>query len=77
MNIKVLEMSWCSKKKWKAKTEETIKELGINVNIEIIGDMQKMMALGVMRTPALIIDDEVVLQGRIPKKEEIKRLLQK
>ena len=53
------------------------KELGINVNIEIIGDMQKMMALGVMRTPALIIDDEVVLQGRIPKKEEIKRLLQK
>ncbi|HEL2806975.1 TPA: thioredoxin family protein, partial [Clostridioides difficile] len=29
------------------------------------------------RTPALIIDDEVVLQGRIPKKEEIKRLLQK
>ena len=77
MNIKVLEMSCCSGGKLQAIIEETIKELGINVNIEIIGDMQKMMALGVMRTPALIIDDEVVLQGRIPKKEEIKRLLQK
>ena len=59
MNIKVLEMSCCSGGKLQAITEETIKELGINVNIEIIGDMQKMMALGVMRTPAHIIDDEV------------------
>ena len=65
------------KKQYLLQSNQKIKELGINVNIEIIGDMQKMMALGVMRTPALIIDDEVVLQGRIPKKEEIKRLLQK
>lgn len=77
MNIKVLEMSCCSGGKLQAITQETIKELGIEVNIEIIGDMQKMMALGVMRTPALIIDDKVVLQGRIPKKDELKKILQK
>lgn len=77
MNIKVLEMSCCSGGKLQAITEETVKELGINANIEIIGDMQKMIALGVMRTPALLIDDKVVLQGRIPKKDEMKNILQK
>lgn len=30
-----------------------------------------------MRTPALVIDEQVVVQGRIPKKDEIKKLLQK
>ena len=57
--------------------EETVKELGIKANIEIIGDMQQIMALGIMRTPALIIDDKVVVQGRVPKKDEIKKLFQK
>ena len=33
--------------------------------------------LGIMRTPALIIDDKVVVQGRVPKKDEIKKLFQK
>ena len=49
----------------------------IGANIEIIGDMQQIMALGIMRTPALIIDDKVVVQGRVPKKDEIKKLFQK
>ena len=36
-----------------------------------------MMALGIMRTPALIIDDKVVVQGRVPKKDEIKKIISK
>lgn len=77
MNIKVLEMSCCSGGKLQAIIEETVQELGIKANIEIIGDMQKMMELGIIRTPALIIDNKVVLQGRIPKKDEMKKILQK
>ena len=39
--------------------------------------MPKIMSYGVMRTPALVIDEKVVLQGRIPTNEEMKELLQK
>lgn len=35
------------------------------------------MEYGVMRTPALVVDEKVVVQGRIPKKDEIKKLLEK
>ena len=35
------------------------------------------MEYGVMRTPALVINEKVIVQGRIPKKDEIKKLLQK
>ena len=77
MDIKVLERACCGGKKLQSIVEETVKELGIKANIEIIGDMLQIMALGIMRTPALIIDDKVVVQGRVPKKDEIKKLFQK
>ena len=36
---------------------------------------ERMAALGVMRTPAVVFDGRVVLSGRIPKAEEVRRLL--
>lgn len=77
MNIKILGMGCSNCKKLQAVTEESVKELGIKANIEKVEDMPKILAYGVMRTPALVIDEQVVLQGRIPQKEELKKLLQK
>jgi small redox-active disulfide protein 2 len=37
--------------------------------------VERMAALGVMRTPAVVVDGKVVLSGRIPKPEEVRRLL--
>lgn len=77
MNIKVLGMGCCNCKSLYAVAEEVAKELGIDYTIEKIEKIDKIMAYGVMRTPALVIDEKVVLQGRIPKKEEMKKLLNK
>ena len=77
MNIKVLGMGCCNCAKLKEVTDEAVRELGISATIEKIEDMAKIMEYGVMRTPALVIDGQVVMQGRIPKKDEIKKLLQK
>lgn len=76
MNIKVLGMGCCNCKNLYAVAEESAKELGIDYTIEKVEDMAKIMEYGVMRTPALVIDEKVVLQGRIPKKDEMKKLLQ-
>ena len=64
-------------RKLKEITEEAVKELGIEATIEKVEDMSKIMSYGVMRTPALVVDEKVVVQGRIPKKDEIKKLLKK
>jgi len=77
MNVKILGMGCSNCKKLKAVAEEAIKELGIEATIEKVEDMPKIMSYGVMRTPALVIDEKVVLQGRIPTNEEMKGLLQK
>lgn len=75
MNIKVLGMGCCNCVKLYENTQDAVKDLGIEANIEKVEDMAKIMEYGVMRTPALVVDEKVVVQGRIPKKDEIKELL--
>ena len=77
MNIKVLGMGCCNCVKLYENTQDAVKDLGIEANIEKVEDMAKIMEYGVMRTPALVINEKVIVQGRIPKKDEIKKLLQK
>lgn len=50
-------------------------EAGIAHEIEKVTDINKMMELGVMMTPALAIDGEVKSVGKVLSVEEIKKLL--
>lgn len=77
MNIKILGMGCKYCKELYSITKESTEELNIEVDIEKIEDMKKIMEYGVMRTPALVIDEKVIMQGRIPKKEELKEILRK
>ncbi|MDI6902969.1 MAG: thioredoxin family protein [Methanocellales archaeon] len=60
----------------KRNVKEALKELGIDADVEKVSDFAKMMEYGIMMTPALIIDNEIKCQGRIPSAEEIKEWLQ-
>lgn len=77
MNIKILGMGCKYCKDLYALTKEAIEELAFDAKIEKIENMQEIMKYGVMRTPALVIDEKVIMQGRIPKKEELKEILRK
>ena len=54
-----------------------IKTLGIDAEVIKIEDLAEITAHGVMMTPALAIDGEVVILGRVPTVGEIERLLQR
>jgi len=54
---------------------EVVKELNLNVKIVKITDIQEIMMYDIMSTPALVIDEKVVIKGRIPSTSEIKELL--
>lgn len=73
--IKILG-SGCSKcmKLYQA-TEETAKSLGLDYTIEKVTDITQIMTYGVMMTPALVVDGEVKVVGRVPNADEIKKML--
>ncbi len=58
-----------------ALTEQAAKELGISYEMSKVTDLKQIMALGVMATPALAVNGNLKLAGRVPTVEEIKRLL--
>ncbi|WP_340122454.1 thioredoxin family protein [Methylobacter svalbardensis] len=58
-----------------ANAEAAAKELGIDYEIEKITDIGKITDMGVMMTPALAINDTVVLSGKTSSPEEIKTIL--
>ena len=50
-------------------------DLGMEYEIEKVTDLRKIMGFGVMLTPALVVDGEVKVAGRVPEIDEIKRML--
>jgi small redox-active disulfide protein 2 len=52
---------------------ETVKETGVTAEIGKVDKINDIMNYGVMITPALAIDGKVVVAGRIPSKDEIKK----
>ncbi|WP_129596613.1 thioredoxin family protein [Anaerophilus nitritogenes] len=78
MNIKILGTGCMNCKKLEENTREAVKQLGLeNVTIEKVEDIPSIMKYGVMKTPALVVDEQVKVMGKVAKTDEIKKLIQK
>ncbi|OPY46718.1 MAG: hypothetical protein A4E42_00413 [Methanoregulaceae archaeon PtaU1.Bin222] len=55
--------------------QTAVKELGIAAEVVKVEDLDAIVEAGVMMTPALFINGEVVAEGRVPDVNEIKSLL--
>ncbi|HYX07926.1 MAG TPA: thioredoxin family protein [Bacteroidales bacterium] len=75
MNIKVLGSGCARCRSLEQATIDAAHELGIEPAIEKVEDYQKIMEYGVMRTPGLVINEEVVLTGQVPKVSQLKKIL--
>ena len=56
--------------------EAAAKDLGIPYELEKVMELDQIMSYGVMLTPALAVDGEVKLSGKVPTVEEAKALIQ-
>jgi len=66
----------CTKcKKLAENAESAARALGIEYTIEKVTDINEIMAFGVMMTPALAVDGEVKVVGKVPDPEAIKDML--
>ena len=74
MVIKVLGTGCKNCKKMEANAIEAIAELGIQASVEKVEKMEDIIAYGVMKTPALVVDEQVKVRGRIPSVKDIIKL---
>jgi len=57
------------------RVRKVVEENAIDAKITLVKDIVDIMAYKVMSTPALVIDEEVKIKGRVPRNEEILEVL--
>lgn len=57
-------------------TKEAATQLGLEVEIEKVTDITRIVSYGVMMTPALAVDGQVKVSGRVPTVDEIKKFIE-
>lgn len=75
MEIKILGTGCPKCKSLEQMTREVVEELKIDAVVTKEEDILKIMSYGVMSTPGLVVDEKVVLSGRLPSKNEIIKLV--
>jgi len=71
MEIKVCGPGCASCTKAEKIVKEAVEEAGIEASVLKVTDFAEMAALGVLSTPAIVIDGQVKCVGRIPDKKEV------
>jgi small redox-active disulfide protein 2 len=75
LEIKILGSGCANCKKLEAHTKEAVKSLGVEAIISKVENFKEIAAFGVMRTPALVLDGEVKIVGKVATVEEIEELI--
>jgi small redox-active disulfide protein 2 len=73
--IKVLGTGCASCRNLENRVRSIVADMKLDANVEKEEDIMKIIAYGVRRTPALVIDEKVVLHGRVPDEKELIGLL--
>ena len=75
MEIKILGTGCAKCKTLEKITREVLAQNGIDATLIKVEDIAEIMKFNIMATPALVVDNKVVIKGRVPSAEEIKQIL--
>jgi small redox-active disulfide protein 2 len=77
MEIKILGTGCSNCKNLEKAAREAVAELNLDATVIKEEDIVKIMSYGIMRTPGLVVNEKVMVYGRVPSVKEIKEILQK
>jgi small redox-active disulfide protein 2 len=75
VNIKILGPGCANCVNLEKAVKQAASELGIDATFEKVTDYAEIFSYGIMSTPGLVVDDQVVLSGRVPTSRQVKELL--
>lgn len=75
MRIQVLGTGCPKCKKLEEMTRIAAEDLKLDCTIEKVSGINDIVAMGVMSTPALVVDGRVIVAGRLPGEEELREML--
>ena len=75
MHVKILGPGCRKCRTLETRTGDALRYLGVTAEIEEVTDFGEIAGYGVMKTPALVIDDDVVVSGRVPSVDELHEML--
>jgi small redox-active disulfide protein 2 len=76
MVIKILGTGCSNCKKLEVHVKQAVEKLGINAEIILVKEIKDIMAYGVMRTPALVINEKVKSYGKVASVAEVVKIIQ-
>jgi len=56
--------------------KKVVKKLGIRAEVSHLYDMNKIIEYGVMMTPAVAIDGKIKIEGKVPREDEIEKIIE-
>ena len=76
MDVKILGTGCAKCQALERVTKEALNELDISAAVEKVTDIRSIMEYDILMTPGLVVNGKVVVSGKLPSKDEIKRILQ-
>lgn len=73
-SIKILGTGCPKCKQTEAVIRQVVQELGLEAKIEKVEDIMQIMAYNILTTPAVVVDEEVKIKGRVPSASEVRGL---
>lgn len=58
-----------------ARTRQALDDLGMQAEVEKVTDVAQIMSYGIMSTPGLVVDEQVVIAGKVPSVRKLTELL--
>lgn len=77
MEIKVLGTGCAKCSELERAVREAIAEAGLEATVEHVSDFEEIVSYGVMATPALVVDGQLRLSGRVPRAADLIKVLQR
>jgi small redox-active disulfide protein 2 len=75
MQIKVLGAGCANCHTLEERTNAALAQLGAGGTVEMVTDYARIAGYGVMATPALVVDEQVLFSGRVPEVPELVSML--
>lgn len=75
MHIKVLGPGCANCQNLEKAAREAVAQLGLDATVEKVTDYGEIASYGIMRTPGLVVDEQVLVSGRVPTTAQVVELL--